>query len=184
MSTQQPHGKVAPILALIGSLLLLAGILWGVTAGQGLTRVVPETAGVIRVEGDTVVPVTEGEIQVVYAPAGVVPTCDVYGPTDAVPNLALEGFYTFPLDNVTYESIGKMGGPGELTGDYIIVCGEGDGVVVGPPLDVRNDVGAVRAFIGAVIVGGTGAVLLLAGGVMWLMGRRAAEGRGQPAGQE
>ena len=151
MSTQ-PHGKVAPILALIGSLLLLAGILWGVTAGQELTRVVP--------------------------------TCDVYGPTDAVPNLALEGFYTFPLDNVTYESIGKMGGPGELTGDYIIVCGEGDGVVVGPPLDVRNDVGAVRAFIGAVIVGGTGAVLLVAGGVMWLMGRRAAEGRGQPAGQE
>ncbi|MHA6513248.1 hypothetical protein [Tessaracoccus sp. G1721] len=181
MSTLQPHGKVAPILALIGSLLLLAGILWGVTAGQGLTRVVPEAAGVIRVDGDTVVPVTDGEIQVVYAPAGVVPTCDVYGPTDAVPNLALEGFFTFPLNDVTYESIGKMGGPGELSGDYIIVCQEGDGVVVAPPLDVRNDVGAVRALIGAIILGGTGAVLMVTGGVMWLMARRAASAQYQAA---
>ena len=181
MSSAQPHGRVAPILASLGSLLLLAGVLWGVAAGQGLTRVVPEAAGVIRVDGDTVVPVTDGEIQVVYAPEGVVPTCDVFGPTDAVPNLALEGTYTFPLDNVTYESIGKMGGPGELTGDYIIVCQEGDGVVVAPPLDVRNDVGAVRSLLGAITVSGTGLVLLVAGGVMWLMARRAAEGQSRPA---
>ena len=40
MSSAQPHGRVAPILASLGSLLLLAGVLWGVAAGQGLTRVV------------------------------------------------------------------------------------------------------------------------------------------------
>lgn len=168
----QPGAKVAPVLALIGSVLLLAGILWGVSAGQGLTRVVPESAGVIAVDGDTVISIADGVLMVVYAPAGVVPTCDVFGPTDAVPNLALEGVtYTFPLNSVTYESIGKIGGPGELAGNYVIRC-EDDGIVVAPPLDVRNDVSSVRSLLGAIIVGGTGAVLLMAGLGMWLLGRR------------
>lgn len=161
----------APVLAAVGAGLLVVAVALGVWVGRGFSEMVPAPSDIKSVAGDTVVAIDDGETLILYAPRRMMPTCDITGPTEQVPDIELGGdTYSFPVDGVSYESIAKIGGPGQPAGEYTVACVE-DGLIVAPPLDVGHIVAVVFALLGVLAIGGLGVVAVVVGLVVWQMNR-------------
>lgn len=164
--------RLGMILTIVGAVLLLAGVGVGVSVGRGVGELVPDPSQVTPVVGETYVTVEGGDLLVLYAPSTMMPSCDIMGPTEEVPDIDLAGAsYSFPLDSVTYESVAKVGGPGQPEGEYLVDCEE-EGLILAPPLDVSGMVGTVVGLFAAIGLGIVGFVLLVVGLIVWMLKRR------------
>ena len=170
----KPPSKVGPILVAVGAVMMVAGVILGISVGRDFLEIVPSPGDVTPVVGETFVQIDDGETMILYAPSSMMPVCDIVGPTEAVPDIDLGGAnYQFPLDNVNYESMARIGGPGEPIGEYIVMCEE-EGLIVAPPLDVGDIVSSVGGLLLVIALGGVGFTLLVVGLIMWLLSRRRA----------
>lgn len=168
----KPRSKLGPILTAVGAVMLVAGVMLGISVGRSFMQIIPSASQSTPVMGETVVTVTGGDSLVLYAPSGIMPVCDIIGPTEAVPNIDLGGAsYQFSVNNVSYESMARIGGPGEPEGEYTVSC-EQTGLLIAPPLDVGDIVGSVGGLLGVIALLGIGFTLLVVGFIMWLLGRR------------
>ena len=168
----KPRSKLGPILAAVGAVMLVAGVVLGISVGRSFMQIIPSASQSTPVMGETFVTVTGGDSLVLYAPSGIMPVCDIIGPTEAVPNIDLGGSsYQFSVNNVNYESMARIGGPGEPEGEYTVSCDQ-SGLLIAPPLDVGDIVGSVGGLLGVIALGGIGFTLLVVGLIVWLLGRR------------
>lgn len=156
-------------------MLLVAGIAMGAAFARSIGGIVPSLDQSTRVSGPTTVTLTGSDTLILYAPTGMMPTCDILGPTSQVPSIDLgTTHYAFTVGGVTYESIARLGGPGEPGGEYVVECQE-EGLILAPPLNVGGIVAGVLVLLGAIGAGVLGGTLLIVGLVLWLAGRRHGE---------
>lgn len=168
----KPPSKAPMVLIIIGAILLALGIGCGIVFGIQLGALIPSASSLVRVDGSAEVTVTGDEMKVIFASDPSV-SCDVTGPGDTQPDVWLNQSMKFTTDGVSFEAIGKIGGPGEASGTYTIQC-DGPGVVIAPPLSVGGIGAAVIAAVIGGLAGVTGLILLIIGLVLKASQRKRA----------
>ncbi|SHJ81925.1 hypothetical protein SAMN02745244_03335 [Tessaracoccus bendigoensis DSM 12906] len=162
---QAPKPSKTPrILIIVGAVLAGIGAVFVALFAFQLSAVIPYAGDLTVIDGPTEVVVSGEEMKVIYATdpnAG----CSVTSPGMSTPDLALGMSMHFSLDGVDYDAIGKIGGPGEAEGVYVIEC-DTPGTVAGPAIDIAAiGLSVVYALVGfgSLAVGG---VLLIVGLVL------------------
>lgn len=159
------------VLTIVGAVLLLAGLAMGAAFARTIEDIVPALDQSTRADGGATATLRGDDMLVLYAPTATRPTCRITGPGGQPPDTDLGGTrYSFTVNGVSYESIAKIGGPGQPAGDYVVECDE-DGVILAPPLRISGILGTVFVLVGAIGAGTLGGTLLIVGLVMWGTGR-------------
>lgn len=128
-------GKAPKVLTIVGAVLAAIGVVFVALFAFQLRSAIPSAASLTSINGVTEVVVSNQEMRVIYAgdPGA---SCTVTSPGAEEPDLFLSGSMSFTRDGIAYSSIGRIGGPGEADGTYIVEC-DSSPVVVGPPLNIR-----------------------------------------------
>lgn len=150
---------------------VIAGIALAINGFGKLTDVVDQS---FTVDGPTSYTASAGEVLYLYGPnsstGSVDPVCEVTGPAPVQPGPLRTGSLTFDGTDVSSFKSYRF----TTAGQYTIQC-DTPGIVAGPELPVGGIVSGAGGVLLAVFGGGLGAVLLILGIVLWVVGANRAQ---------
>lgn len=160
----KPPSKAPKVLIVIGAVLLAVAVACGIVFATQIGSLIPKPDSFVHVDGPTSVDITGDEMKVIFTSDPSV-SCDVTSPGAAQPDIWLDQPMQFESEGISFEAIGKIGGPGEVSGTYLIEC-DGPGVIIAPPLSVGGIGMAVLAAVVGGFAGVLGLILLIVGLVL------------------
>ncbi len=157
------------IMTAIGAVILALGIIGSIIAIVGVARTGASVAdqGIQTVEGSAPLDITAGETRMIFVqgdPASL-PDCTVTGPQDTSVPVQSVGDVNIDWGNTHYTGVGRF--TAAQTGTHLVVCDSN--VVISPDVKIGAFVGGIIGLVVSILVATFGALLLIAGVIVWIV---------------
>ncbi len=167
----------------VGLVLVVAsgalGVFGGLRAADAIGTAVQDAAPMPG--GNSTVQLAQGDERTIYEESQTglsVAECSVLGPSGQPVTLSRDTDLTGSLGDVSYVNVGSF--EGTEAGLYEVTC-SGAATLIGPSLDVEAVGTGALGVVGGLLGAGLGAILVIAGAILWFLGRSRSTAAGTPS---